>query len=71
LSVARITGLAAGSGVVVLVRALAVLAGITALPASASAVGVREYRIPTSSSRPITLITGPDRALWFTELEAY
>jgi virginiamycin B lyase len=38
--------------------------------ATAAAPRVREYPVPTASSRPITIALGPDRAMWFSEYGA-
>ena len=40
---------------------------LIALPATAAAPRIKEFRVKTSSSRPITIARGPDGALWFAE----
>jgi streptogramin lyase len=49
------------------------LAGLTllglagALPAAAQTGAIAEYPLPTANSQPVSIVAGPDGALWFTE----
>ena len=38
-----------------------------AVPAVAAAPKIREFRVPTAKSRPITIAAGPKKTLWFAE----
>jgi streptogramin lyase len=40
---------------------------ITAVPAAGSTGGMREYALPTPNVQPLSIVTGPDGNLWFTE----
>src|SRR5690242_1112956 len=37
------------------------------LPAAAVTGSVVEYAVPTTGSQPVSIVTGPDGSLWFTE----
>jgi len=40
------------------------------LPAAADTGSVVEYAVPTTGSQPVSIVTGPDGSLWFTEFAA-
>src|SRR5262245_61635398 len=40
---------------------------VVCLPVAAETGAVAELVIPTESSQPVSIVTAPDRALWFTE----
>jgi streptogramin lyase len=41
---------------------------VCVLPAAAETGSISEYTIPTANSQPVSLVSGPDGALWFTEI---
>ena len=41
---------------------------LVALPAAAATGTVRQTPIPTTNSQPVQIVSGPDGALWFTEV---
>jgi streptogramin lyase len=49
---------------------LTVAAVIAALPAAAATGSIDEYPVPTANSGPVSIVTGPDGNLWFTEISA-
>jgi streptogramin lyase len=49
---------------------LAVAAVIAALPAAAATGSMVEFPVPTANSGPVSIVTGPDGNLWFTEINA-
>jgi streptogramin lyase len=52
------------------VAALVAAAAVMAVPAAGETGSVVEYAIPTASAGPVSIVTGPDGALWFTEIAA-
>jgi streptogramin lyase len=49
---------------------LAVAAVIATLPAAAATGSMVEFPVPTANSGPVSIVTGPDGNLWFTEILA-
>src|SRR5215213_1120139 len=48
--------------------ALAVIAAlICILPAAGETGSIAEFSVPTANSQPLSIVTGPDGNLWFTE----
>ena len=45
------------------------LLALSCSPAPATAGTITEFSIPTASSRPYRITSGPDQALWFTEAQ--
>ena len=43
---------------------------VLGLPAPADTGSVVEYAVPTTGSQPVSIVTGPDGNLWFTEFAA-
>jgi virginiamycin B lyase len=52
------------SGLLVIMLATAIAA---AVPAAAQTGSVVEYAVPTANSQPVSIVSGPDGNLWFTE----
>src|SRR5262245_12019952 len=52
------------------VAASALAAVLVAAASAAGTGGITESPIPTATSQPVSIVTGPDGALWFTEQAA-
>ena len=51
----------------VLLVGLLLAAFLVAVPAAADIGATAEYPVPTAGSQPVSIVTGPDGAVWFAE----